>query len=40
MKKEIKGLTKEEVNERIKNNQINYLDEPKTKTVKEKKLLS
>ena len=35
MKKEIKGLTKEEVNERIKNNQINYLDEPKTKTVKE-----
>ena len=29
------GLTIEEVNERIQNNQINYVDEPKTKTIKE-----
>ena len=29
------GLTKEEVNTRINNNQINYVDEPKTKTTKE-----
>ena len=33
--KEIKGLTQEEVNERINKNLINYIDEPKTKTVKE-----
>lgn len=29
------GLTNEEVNERIQKNQINYIDEPKTKTTKE-----
>jgi len=30
-----KGLTKDEVNERIVNNQVNYVDEPKTKTMEE-----
>ncbi len=36
-KKEVNldGLNKKEVEERIKNNQINFIDEPKTKTVKE-----
>lgn len=29
------GLSKEEVNKRIENNQVNYIDEPKTKTIKE-----
>lgn len=29
----IKGLTKEEVLERIKNNKVNYIDTPKTKTI-------
>ena len=31
----IKGLTTSEVNERISKNLVNYVDEPKTKTVKE-----
>ncbi len=35
MKKQIIGLTTDEVNKRIKNNQVNYTDEPKTKTIKE-----
>lgn len=36
-KKEVNldGLNKKEVEERIKNNQVNFIDEPKTKTVKE-----
>ena len=29
------GLSKEEVNKRIENKQVNYIDEPKTKTIKE-----
>ena len=35
MKKEIKGLTKSEVNKRIEKGLVNYIDEPKTKTIKE-----
>ena len=35
MKKDIKGLSKKEVNERINKNLVNYIDEPKTKTIKE-----
>lgn len=35
MNKDIKGLTTEEVNVRIKNNQINIIDEPETKSIKE-----
>lgn len=35
MKKDIKGLTKKEVNERIEKNLVNYIDEPKTKSIKE-----
>ena len=31
----IKGLTTSEVNERISKNLVNYVDEPKTKTIKE-----
>ena len=31
----IKGLTSQEVNDRISKNLVNYVDEPKTKTVKE-----
>lgn len=33
--KDIKGLTNEEVKERIDKNLVNYIDEPKTKTIKE-----
>ena len=29
------GLNKDEVNKRIENDQVNYVDEPKTKTIKE-----
>ena len=35
MKKDIKGLTIKEVNERIEKNLVNYIDEPKTKSIKE-----
>lgn len=35
MEKNIKGLTTDEVNNRIQNNQVNTIDEPKTKTIKE-----
>lgn len=31
----IKGLTSQEVNDRIAKNLVNYIDEPKTKTIKE-----
>lgn len=31
----IKGLTSQEVNDRIVKNLVNYVDEPKTKTIKE-----
>ncbi len=31
----IKGLTSQEVNDRISKNLVNYVDEPKTKTIKE-----
>ena len=34
-KNEIVGLTSQEVNERINNKQVNYIDEPKTKSIKQ-----
>ena len=34
-KENIKGLTSQEVNDRIVKNLVNYVDEPKTKTIKE-----
>ena len=35
MEKKIIGLTKKEVNERIEKGLVNYIDEPKTKSIKE-----
>ena len=35
MEKKIKGLTKKEVKERIDKGLVNYIDEPKTKSIKE-----
>ena len=35
MEKSISGLSTKEVNKRIKENLVNYVDEPKTKTIKE-----